>query len=239
MEPLKVLLVEDTHSMRRFMIAGLVKALKDIQITEAQNGKEAQHKLIADRFTCIVSDLDMPIMNGEELLRWVRTSSEQRDVPFIMATATRERDLLSKIVKAGANACLLKPFTIDDLVHRLVDITGQVNRRQYERYAIEGTVVLSYGKKSVKGRIIDVSQGGAYGLFELGGAIPAILEKVNVDIATPKGFHVDGLEAYIIRQQVEGEPPDISEIKLAARFHNPSPDKILELDKFFKAIFPY
>jgi|WetSurMetagenome_2_1015567.scaffolds.fasta_scaffold01254_18 two-component system, chemotaxis family, chemotaxis protein CheY len=239
MDPLKLLLVEDTHSMRRFMMTGLAKAIKDIDISEAQNGKEAQHKLLAEKFSCIVSDFDMPIMNGEELLRWVRTASEQRDIPFIMATATRERDLLSKIIKAGADACLLKPFTIDDLVHRLVDITGQANRRRHDRFAIEGTALFRYGKMSLKGRIIDVGKGGILGLFKLDKSIPAILENVSVDIETPRGFRVTGISSYIVRQQVEGELPEITDIKLAARFDNPPPAKIAELEQFFKSVFSY
>jgi two-component system chemotaxis response regulator CheY len=238
MDTLKVLLVEDTHTMRRFMMTGLAKALKNIDITEAQNGKEAQHKLLSGRFDCIVSDFDMPIMNGEELLAWVRTTSEQREVPFIMATATRERDLISRIIKAGSNACLLKPFTIDDLVHRVMDVT-QTNRRQYERYAIEGKVTFNYKKSFLTGRIIDVSKGGIFGMFKFGDDIPPITERVVVDISTPKGLRVNNLDAFIVRQQVEGDLPCISEIKLAARFLDLGPEKILELDKFFKAVFSY
>jgi CheY-like chemotaxis protein len=236
MEPLRALVVEDTRSMRNFIIGGLEKEIKHIKISEAQNGKEAQQMLIDGKYNCIICDHDMPVMNGEELLHWVRNSSEQRDIPFIMATATRERELLSGIVKAGANACLLKPFTIDDLVHRLVDIIAKTNRRQYDRFAIEGTVIFSYRKMIAKAKIIDVSKGGILGLFKITNTMPAMLENVFVDIETPQGIRVEGLNSYVVRKQVEGELPNISDIKIAARFHDLPPEKVVELEKFFSSL---
>lgn len=236
MEPMRTLVVEDARTMRKFIIAGLEKEIKHIEIAEAQNGKEAQQMLMAGRFNCVICDHDMPVMNGEELLHWVRNTSEQRDIPFIMATATRERELLSRIVKAGANACLLKPFTIDDLVHRLVDITAQVNRRQHERFSIEGIVVFSYRKMIAKAKIIDVSKGGVFGLFKITDTMPAILENVYVDIETGQGACVKSLNSFVVRKQVEGELPNISQIKIAARFHDLPPEKVVELDRFFKSL---
>jgi two-component system, chemotaxis family, chemotaxis protein CheY len=236
MEPLRTLVVEDARAMRKFITSGLEKEIRHIEIAEAQNGKEAQQKLMTSKFNCVICDHDMPVMNGEELLHWVRNSSEQRDMPFIMATATRERELLSRLVKAGANACLLKPFTIDDLVHRIVDITAQLNRRQHDRFAVEGTVYFSYRKTLAKAKIIDLSKGGVFGLFKITDTLPAILENIIIDIETPQGFRIEGFNAYVVRKQIEGELPDISDIKIAARFHNLPTEKVLELDKFFSAI---
>jgi two-component system, chemotaxis family, chemotaxis protein CheY len=236
MEPLKALVVDDERSLRRFIIAGLEKEIKHVEIAEAQNGREAQQKLMAGKYHCVICDHDMPVMNGEELLQWVRNSSEQRNIPFIMSTATRERELLSKIVTAGASACLLKPFTIHDLVHRLVDITPHINRRQHERYAIEGTIIISYRKMIAKAKIIDISKGGVFGLFRHADTLPALLEKVFVDIETAHGVRVKDLDAYVVRQQVDGELPEISEVKIAARFHGLPPEKVMELDKFFSSL---
>jgi CheY-like chemotaxis protein len=236
MEPLRVLVVEDTRSMRKFIVSGLTQAVRHIEIAEAQNGKEAQQMLMSGKFNCIICDHDMPVMNGEELLQWVRRSSEQRDMPFIMATATRERELLSRIVKAGANACLLKPFTIDDMVHRLVDITAQVNRRQHDRFAIEGALIFNYRNMTAKAKIIDVSKGGAFGLFKITDTMPKILENVIVDIEPRQGLRIADLNSYVIRKQVEGELPDISYIKIAVRFHELAPEKMVELDKFFSSL---
>jgi CheY-like chemotaxis protein len=236
MEPLKALVVEDTRSMRKFMALGLEKAIKHIRIVEAQNGKEAQQLLMAGKFHCVICDHDMPLMSGEELLQWARNSREHKDIPFIMATATRERELLARFVSAGANACLLKPFTIDDLVHRVVDVT-QLNRRQYERFAIEGTLIFSYRKMIAKAKIIDISKGGVFGLFKFSpDTVPAILEKVVVDIETVKGTCIKDIDAYVVRQQVEGDLPDISEIKIAARFHDLPQAKTMEIDKFFSLL---
>jgi two-component system, chemotaxis family, chemotaxis protein CheY len=236
MEPIRTLVVEDARSMRKFIIAGLEREIKHIEIAEAQNGKEAQQKLMSGRFSCVICDHDMPIMNGEELLHWVRNESEQRDIPFIMATATRERELLARVVKAGANACLLKPFTIDDLVHRLVDITAQVNRRQHDRFAIEGTIIFSYRKIMAKASIIDVSKGGVFGQFRITDTMPMIMERVVVDVETPQGIRMKDLDAYVVRQQAEGELPDITSVKIAARFNNLPPEKLVEVERFFSSL---
>jgi DNA-binding response OmpR family regulator len=112
-------------------------------------------------------------MDGEELLRWVRSQPVHQNTPYIMITATRERETITKILKAGANAYLIKPFTMDDLLQKIVHL----NRRQHERFEIDGSAVVNFRNNKIRARIIDVSKGGMFGLFESRYPIPSNTRK--------------------------------------------------------------
>lgn len=232
MEPFRALVVEDARSMRKIIRQGLEKNFDRIEVDEAANGREALQNLARSRYALILSDLDMPVMDGEQLLLWVRSQPVHRNTPFIMITATREREAVTKILKAGANAYLIKPFTMDDLLQKIVHL----NRRQHERYEVEGSAIVRFGDNAVKAKIIDVSKGGIFGLFARTGAIPTILEIVAVDLEPVRGASIKGLNAYVIRMQADGDSLDATHVKVAIRFNEVSAEKQAELERFFDSL---
>ncbi|MGE0085263.1 MAG: ABC transporter substrate-binding protein [Desulfococcaceae bacterium] len=112
---IKILLVEDFHATRKMETATLRK-LGFTQILEADNGIRAMKLLGENRDTgLIISDWNMPDMSGYDLLVWVRSQEEFREIPFVMATAQAEKRKTEKAVDAGASGFITKPFSSEEL----------------------------------------------------------------------------------------------------------------------------
>jgi CheY-like chemotaxis protein len=110
-----VLLVEDSGSMRR-MEKKILSSLGYENVIEAENGKAATGILKGgQQVDLIISDWNMPEMDGYELLKWVRSSEAHKAVPFLMATAQVEKSQVAKANEAGVSALISKPFTGEEL----------------------------------------------------------------------------------------------------------------------------
>ena len=106
---LHVLIVDDNAITRR-IVTTLAKNMGFGVINEAENGVVAWNLLQKNSYDIILSDYNMPEMNGLELLIKVRNDTQYKKVPFIMITAVEDRENIVKIVKAGVSKYLLKPF---------------------------------------------------------------------------------------------------------------------------------
>jgi len=114
----RVLVVEDSSTMRSFVAAAL-EAEGECEITSAPSGFEALKVLPRQRFDLIITDINMPDINGLELIRFLKESPQYRDTPLIIiSTEGRDRDR-QKGLQLGANEYLIKPFPPEELV-RLV-----------------------------------------------------------------------------------------------------------------------
>ncbi|WP_275098291.1 response regulator [Sedimenticola hydrogenitrophicus] len=108
-ESLHVLLVDDSGFARKH----LRKTLTDMGLeifTEANNGKEAMELLEGNFFDLIVTDYNMPEMDGEALVNHVRANSSQSSIPIIMVTSEERESRLAAIQQAGVSAICDKPF---------------------------------------------------------------------------------------------------------------------------------
>jgi CheY-like chemotaxis protein len=105
MKKIRILIADDEPIMRDIM----VRALKtfDYHIDVAKNGHEAVDQIRHISYDLIISDYDMPQMNGLELIRWV--NSNRPEVPVIIVTGTAP---VQKNLQSEATACILKPFTL-------------------------------------------------------------------------------------------------------------------------------
>ena len=104
------LVVDDFDSMRKVTINQL-KQLGATRIVEAANGAEAAKILARDPVTMILSDWNMPVMSGLELLLTVRSNPKLFALPFLMITAEAERDRVQQAIQAGVSELLVKPYT--------------------------------------------------------------------------------------------------------------------------------
>jgi CheY-like chemotaxis protein len=219
MEPLTVLLIDDTRSMRSIVRQYLEKDFKEITVTEAANGKEGQKLLSQKQYNLILCDLDMPHMNGEEFLAWLKSQQNLSRIPIIMVTATRDRDRLIKLIRNGADGCLLKPFSQEALTQKILEVITAVNKRLHERHEIEGNLTVHGNAYSSSAQIVDISKGGLLGKFESAKSMPHILEKVTIDFEPAKGQAIKGLTAYVVRLHADGESYDAAYVKVAVKFY--------------------
>ncbi len=119
---LKVLVVDDFPTMRR-IVRNLLKQLGFEHIDEAEDGAQALLRLRGGNFGLVISDWNMPNMEGIELLRNVRKEPEPlRDIPFLMVTAEAEKEKVIEAIKAGVDNYVVKPFTAEILKEKLEKI---------------------------------------------------------------------------------------------------------------------
>src|SRR5262249_5556579 len=110
-----VLIVEDSPTMRALLVAALEGLAREIDVTEVASGFEALRRLPRERFDLIVTDVNMPDINGLELVSFVRRNPAYARVPLvIVSTEGSERDR-EKGMALGADAYLVKPFEPEQL----------------------------------------------------------------------------------------------------------------------------
>ncbi len=124
---IKVLLADDNMMNRMVAVDTLEMKIENIQITEAENGQDAIDKLHADDYHIILMDVQMPVVDGLEATRRIRTefASPKKDTTILALTASVIRSDIDACTKAGMNGYIPKPFTIEDLV---IGIYEGINR---------------------------------------------------------------------------------------------------------------
>lgn len=120
-----LLLVDDSDDFREFM-SGLLSA--SYTVVEAVNGKDAWDKIIDHRPDLILSDVMMPVMDGNELCKQVKENDETASIPFVMLTARLADEHRKEGLAAGADEYITKPFNIDMLTLRLKNLLNLVRR---------------------------------------------------------------------------------------------------------------
>ncbi len=109
MSEYRVLVVEDSPTMRQLIVFAL-KRIRNLQIEEAGDGVGGLKKLSAQKFDLIVTDINMPIMDGLKLVSLIRNDPLYREVPVVVITtegATEDRD---RALALGANEYITKPI---------------------------------------------------------------------------------------------------------------------------------
>ncbi len=107
---LKFLVVDDFSTMRR-IVRGLLKEMGYQNAEEAEDGSVALNMLKAGKFDFVVSDINMPVMNGFELLSAVKADDSLKHLPVLMVTAEARKEDIVRAAKDGAAGYIVKPFT--------------------------------------------------------------------------------------------------------------------------------
>lgn len=115
---MRVLVVDDFSTMRK-IVKNILRQLGFNNIVEADDGSTAWEILNKDNIDFIVSDWNMPIMSGIELLRKVRASEEYADIPFLMVTAEAQQENIIEAVQAKVSNYIVKPFTPETLGQKI------------------------------------------------------------------------------------------------------------------------
>ena len=121
MSDLKILAVDDSPTMRRIIINTLKRAGYS-DVVEANDGKDALAKMKADDFNFVITDWNMPEMDGLTFVTTLRSSPEFKDLPILMVTTRSVKDDILEAMKAGVNNYIVKPFTPDTLKEKIEQI---------------------------------------------------------------------------------------------------------------------
>jgi len=123
---LKVLIVDDQNSIRQ-MTRMYLEEIGIRHIHEAENGNKAMETASLQPLDLIISDFNMPEMDGLGLLRAVRGHPVVRKVPFILLTGRGDKELVVKAAQAGVNNYLVKPFTAAVLREKIEQVVGKLS----------------------------------------------------------------------------------------------------------------
>ncbi len=115
---MRVLVVDDFSTMRR-IVKNILRQLGFMNIIEADDGSTAWEIINKEKIDFIVSDWNMPIMTGIELLRKVRSTDHLEKTPFLMVTAEAQQENILEAVQAGVSNYIVKPFTSEVLKQKI------------------------------------------------------------------------------------------------------------------------
>jgi two-component system chemotaxis response regulator CheY len=118
---MKILVVDDMTTMRR-IVKNILKQLGFANVEEAENGQEALQKLRAEPFGFVVSDWNMPVMTGIDMLRAIRADAALKAIPVLMVTAEAQQANLVEAIQAGVSNYIVKPFTAETMQEKLQKI---------------------------------------------------------------------------------------------------------------------
>jgi two-component system chemotaxis response regulator CheY len=117
----KFLVVDDFSTMRR-IVRNLLKELGYSNVDEAEDGSMALAKLRSEQFDFVISDWNMPIMDGLTMLQNIRADAALAKLPVLMVTAEAKKENIIAAAQAGANGYVVKPFTAATLDEKLSKI---------------------------------------------------------------------------------------------------------------------
>lgn len=124
---MKFLVVDDFSTMRR-IVRNLLKELGFTNVDEAEDGAIALQKLQAGSFDFVVSDWNMPNMDGLTLLQTIRATPNLKHLPLLMITAEAKKENIIAAAQAGASGYIVKPFTSATLAEKLQKIFDKMEK---------------------------------------------------------------------------------------------------------------
>jgi len=121
MADLKILAVDDSPTMRRIIINTLKRAGYP-DVIEASDGKDAIAKLKVENINFVITDWNMPEMDGLTFVNTIRGMAEYKSLPVLMVTTRSVKDDIVEALKAGVNNYIVKPFTPDTLKEKIQQV---------------------------------------------------------------------------------------------------------------------
>ncbi len=122
---MSILIVDDFSTMRR-IIKNLLRDLGFTNTSEADDGQTALPMLQTGKFDFLVTDWNMPGMQGIDLLKAVRADPELASMPVLMVTAESKKDQIVEAAQAGVNGYVVKPFTAQTLKEKIDKIFERI-----------------------------------------------------------------------------------------------------------------
>ncbi|KKC33300.1 response regulator [Devosia psychrophila] len=117
-----ILTIDDSASIRQMVSMTLTSA--GLDVIEAINGSDGYDKAISNTIHAVITDLNMPVMNGIEFVRKYRQHPSSKGIPIILLTTESDDELKRQAKEAGATGWIVKPFKQDQLLSVIKKVTG-------------------------------------------------------------------------------------------------------------------
>ncbi|MFC1611800.1 response regulator [Myxococcota bacterium] len=115
------LVVEDSPTMRQLIVFAL-RRLQALKVTEADDGVDALKKLQAGKFDILITDINMPIMDGLKLVSLVRKDENHKEIPIVIITTEGAQEDRQRALALGANAYITKPIQAPQVINTVKDL---------------------------------------------------------------------------------------------------------------------
>lgn len=124
---IKILVVDDFPTMRR-IVRNLLKELEFVNVDEAEDGAAGLEKVKTGSYGFVVSDWNMPNMDGLAMLQAIRADPQFARLPVLMVTAEAKKENIIAAAQAGANGYVVKPFTAVTLEEKITKIFEKIEK---------------------------------------------------------------------------------------------------------------
>ena len=115
------LVVEDSPMMRQLLVFALSR-VKNLHVTEADDGVDGLRKLAGGKFDIIITDINMPIMDGLKLVKRVRSDPAHKGVPIVIITTEGSSEDRKRALELGANAYITKPIQAPQVIAKVKEL---------------------------------------------------------------------------------------------------------------------
>ncbi len=119
--PMHALVVEDSPPMRKMIVFALAR-IRGLKVTEADDGVDALRQLALRRFDIIITDINMPILDGLKLVKRLRADQVYKDVPIIIITTEGAEEDRQRALALGANAYITKPIQAPQVIAKVQEL---------------------------------------------------------------------------------------------------------------------
>ena len=118
----KILAVDDSVSIRKSI--SFILGQENFEVVEAENGADGLSKANADKFGLIITDINMPIMDGIQFIKELRNTAEHKFTPIIVLTTENQESKMQERKAAAATGWIVKPFSSEKLIAVMKKIIG-------------------------------------------------------------------------------------------------------------------
>lgn len=117
------LIVEDSPMMRQLLVFALAR-VKNLRVIEADDGVDGLRKLSTSKFDVIITDINMPIMDGLKLVKRVRMDPMHKDTPILVISTESAQEDRQRALALGANAYITKPIQAPQVIAKVKELLG-------------------------------------------------------------------------------------------------------------------
>jgi len=121
--PLHALVVEDSPTMRQ-LISFALRRIKGLEVEEADDGVDGLKKLSEQKFDILITDINMPVMDGLKLVSLVRKDEIHKDIPIVIITTEGAAEDRQRAMALGANAYITKPIQAPQVINCVKELLG-------------------------------------------------------------------------------------------------------------------
>ena len=115
------LVVEDSPMMRQLLVFALAR-IKALRVIEADDGVDALRKLTTAKFDLVITDINMPVLDGLKLVKKIRSDDVHKDVPIMIVTTEGSAEDRQRALQLGANAYITKPIQAPQVIAKVKEL---------------------------------------------------------------------------------------------------------------------